>query len=159
MAKFTATTFFCLMVVLTTQAQGSVGPGDPAATVKKVVETFFEGFHQRDSALIASTIAGDAILRTTGRDAQGKTLYRTEDFMKFIGSIIEIPDSIQFEEKLTSFSIQVDRTLATAWVGYEFWWDGQFSHCGFNSFELVDFDGHWKIVHLIDTRGKEGCRD
>ena len=160
MAKITGITILCLLLGPGLRAQGPSGDGEAArAAVKKVVETFFEGFHKRDSALIYSTVAEDAVLRTTGRDAQGKTLYHGEDFQKFIQSIITIPDSLSFEERLTSFSIQVDRTLAHAWVGYEFWWNGSFSHCGFNSFEMVNFDGRWKIVHLIDTRGKDGCQD
>ena len=79
------------------------------------------------------------------------------DFSKFLVSICSIPDSVKYEERLTSFSIQVDRTMANAWVGYEFWLNDTFSHCGINSFQLVDFDGEWKIIYLIDTRGKAGC--
>lgn len=129
------------------------------AAIKNVVETFFQGFHNRDTALVASTVATGAQLATVGRDAKGKTFYRVEDFQKFIRSLHGLPDSIPFQEKLTSFVIQVDRNLASAWVGYEFWWDGRLSHCGHNAFDFVDFEGQWKIVHLIDTREREGCRD
>src|SRR5690606_14324143 len=144
MAKSPTTLLIGLFLALGLNAQGPAGSPEAPAAVKKVVETFFEAFHKRDTALIASTVAADALLSTTGRDAQGKTLYRVEDFQKFIRSIQGIPDSFRFQETLTSFSIQVDRNLATAWVGYEFWWDGKFSHCGHNAFDLVDFDGQWK---------------
>ena len=123
------------------------------------METFFEGFHKQDSTLIHSTVAQGIVLQTTSRDSQGETRFLTEDFSRFIQSIVSIPDSIAFEERLTSFSIQVNQGLANAWVGYEFWVNGEFSHCGVNSFQLVNFNGHWKIVHLIDTRGKEDCPD
>lgn len=149
-----------LLLGVTVQAQGSKDSDtDSKEAVKKVIETFFEGFHKQDSTTINSTVADQVVLQTTGRNPQGKTMFRTEEFSKFIHSIINIPDSIQFEEKLTSFSIQVDRTMANAWVGYEFWLNGNFSHCGINSFQLVNFDGEWKIIYLIDTRGKEGCLD
>lgn len=149
-----------LLLGVTVQAQGSKDSDtDTKEAVKKVIETFFEGFHKQDSTTINSTVADQVVLQTTGRNPQGKTMFRTEEFSKFIHSIVNIPDSIQFEEKLTSFSIQVDRTMANAWVGYEFWLNGNFSHCGINSFQLVNFDGEWKIIYLIDTRGKEGCLD
>lgn len=153
---------FCLMVllILGVSMQAQVSDASDVASkeaVKKVIETFFEGFHKQDSTIINSTVADQVVLQTTGRNPQGKTMFRTEEFSKFINSIISIPDSIQYEEKLTSFSIQVDRTMANAWVGYEFWLNGNFSHCGINSFQLVNFDGEWKIIYLIDTRGKEGC--
>ncbi len=127
--------------------------------IKQVVETFFEGFHKQDSTIIKSTVADNVVLQTTGRNAEGKTQFRNEEFSQFLKSIVSIPDSIKFQEKLTSFSIQVDRTMANAWVGYEFWLNDKFSHCGINSFQMVNFDGEWKIIYLIDTRGKEGCLD
>ncbi|WP_246245560.1 nuclear transport factor 2 family protein [Flagellimonas amphidinii] len=152
------TSAIAVMMCLTVTAQGPNPPDlDAQQQVKQVVETFFDGFHKQDSSIIKSTVADKIVLQTTGRDIAGKTRFRTEEFSKFITSICSIPDSIRFQEKLTSFSIQVDRTMANAWVGYEFWLNGEFSHCGINSFQLVDFDGEWKIIYLIDTRGRAGC--
>ncbi|MCL6265724.1 nuclear transport factor 2 family protein [Flagellimonas myxillae] len=155
------TLILSLFVVVQLSAQGPNPDGYEAdkAAVKKVIETFFDGFHKQDSTIINSTVADHVVLQTTGRDKEGKTRFRNEEFSKFIQSITSIPDSINFQEKLTSYSIQVDRTMANAWVGYEFWLNDQFSHCGINSFQLVNFDGEWKIIYLIDTRGRAGCLD
>ncbi|MFC4220045.1 nuclear transport factor 2 family protein [Flagellimonas marina] len=150
---------FCL-VLSTTYSQGPNPPEIEAQQrIKQVIETFFDGFHKQDSSIIKSTVADRVVLQTTGKDQEGKTRFREEQFAKFLNSICSIPDSVKFEEKLTSFSIQVDRTMANAWVGYEFWLNNEFSHCGINSFQLVDFDGEWKIIYLIDTRGKAGCME
>lgn len=150
-----------LLVILITfvkvNAQGPNASEYDKQAVKDVVETFFDGFHKQDSIIMKSTLAEDVVLQTTARNKQGKTLFKTEKIEKLITSITSIPDSISFEEKLTSFSIQVDRTMANAWVGYEFWLNDKFSHCGINSFQLINFDGEWKIIYLIDTRGKAGC--
>ena len=132
---------------------------DDKAAVKKVVETFFDGFHKQDSIIMKSVVGNKVVLQTTGRNKEGKTMFRTEKIEKLYSSIVGIPDSISFQEKLTSWSIQVDRTMANAWVGYEFWLNGEFSHCGINSFQMVNFDGEWKIIYLIDTRGRAGCLD
>jgi len=129
------------------------------AAVKKVVEGFFEAFHNQDSIAMKSFVGENVVLQTTGRNKEGKTMFRTTPIGKLYQSIVSIPDSVQFEEKLTSWSIQVDRTMANAWVGYEFWLNDEFSHCGINSFQLVNFDGDWKIIYLIDTRGRAGCLD
>ena len=130
---------------------------DEKMLVQKTVEGFFEAFHKQDSIAMKSFMANNVVLQTTGRNKQGKTQFRTTPIEKLYESIVSIPDSIQFEEKLTSWSIQVDRTMANAWVGYEFWLNGKFSHCGINSFQMVNFDGDWKIIYLIDTRGRAGC--
>ncbi len=47
--------------------------------------------------------------------------------------------------------------MANAWTPYEFWYNGNFSHCGVNSFQLIKKDEKWKIIYLVDTRRKEGC--
>lgn len=146
-----------LITFIKVNAQGPNASEYDKEAVKDVVETFFDGFHKQDSMIIKSTLANDVVLQTTARNKQGKTLFKTEKIEKLITSITSIPDSISFEEKLTSFSIQVDRTMANAWVGYEFWLNDKFSHCGINSFQLINFDGEWKIIYLIDTRGKAGC--
>ncbi|WP_396589696.1 nuclear transport factor 2 family protein [Allomuricauda sp. R78024] len=146
-----------LITFIKVNAQGPNASEYDKQAVKDVVETFFDGFHKQDSMIIKSTLANDVVLQTTARNKQGKTLFKTEKIKKLITSITSIPDSISFEEKLTSFSIQVDRTMANAWVGYEFWLNDKFSHCGINSFQLINFDGEWKIIYLIDTRGKAGC--
>jgi len=125
--------------------------------VREVVEGFFKAFHQKDSVGMKQFVGDDVLLQTTGKNKEGKTQFKSQPIAALFKSIVSIPDSIQFEEKLTSMNIQIDRTMANAWVGYEFWLNGKFSHCGINSFQMVDFDGEWKIIYLIDTRGKKGC--
>ncbi len=130
---------------------------DEKELVRKTVEGFFEAFHKQDSIGMKSFMADKVVLQTTGRNKEGKTQFQTTPIEKLYQSIVGIPDSINFQEKLTSWSIQVDRTMANAWVGYEFWLNGKFSHCGINSFQMINFDGEWKIIYLIDTRGRAGC--
>ena len=156
----TSSVLILFLLTIVVKAQGT-NPSEEAnkEKIKRVIETFFDGFHKQDSTIIKSTVAERVVLQTTGKNPEGKTLFKDEEFSGFLKSIVSIPDSIKFEEKLTSFSIQIDRTMANAWVGYEFWVNDQFSHCGIDSFQLIDFDGEWKIVYLIDTRGKEGCLD
>ena len=47
--------------------------------------------------------------------------------------------------------------MANVWTAYSFYFDGKFSHCGVNSFQLLKEAGEWKIFYLVDTRRKEGC--
>ncbi|MEM1258389.1 MAG: nuclear transport factor 2 family protein [Bacteroidota bacterium] len=146
-----------LVTVFLLSVQGFRAQDSDKEAVRKVVEGFFEAFHNQDSIAMKSFVADDVLLQTTGRNKQGQTQFRSQPIEKLYESIVSIPDSVQFKEKLTSWSIQVDRTMANAWVGYEFWLNGNFSHCGINSFQMVNFDGVWKIIYLIDTRGRAGC--
>ncbi|MEP3210341.1 MAG: nuclear transport factor 2 family protein [Maribacter sp.] len=125
--------------------------------VQKTIEAFFEGFHQQDSIAIKETVANDVLLQTIAKDSLGKDYVRTEDFTRFIKSIVSIPETTKFQETIKSYSIQVDGPMANAWTAYEFHVNDKFSHCGVNSFQLVKQEDKWKIIYLIDTRRKEGC--
>jgi len=66
-------------------AQGPNPSNEEAeAHVIQVIETFFEGFHEQDSTIIKSTVADEIVLQTTGRNPEGKTLFKTEEFSKFL---------------------------------------------------------------------------
>ncbi|MEO9572112.1 MAG: hypothetical protein ABJH82_14470 [Polaribacter sp.] len=61
-------------------------------------------------------------------------------------------------EKLLSYSIKIDGNLASVWTPYEFYLNGNFSHCGANSFQLFSNNGVWEIVYLVDMRRRENCK-
>jgi hypothetical protein len=65
-----------------------------------------------------------------------------------------IPNEIKFLEKIVSYTIQVDGTMAVAWTPYEFYKNGILSHTGVNVFTLFKKDDSWKIIYIIDTRRK-----
>ena len=125
--------------------------------VKKTIDSFFEAFHQQDSMALKETVSKDIVLQTIGKDADGREVVKTDDFSHFLRSIVSIPPTTKFEEKILSYNIQIDGAMANAWTNYEFWVNDSFSHCGVNSFQLFNDQGTYKIIYLIDTRRKEGC--
>ncbi len=125
--------------------------------VRDVIDSFFKGFHQRDSTLLKKAVSDDVILQTIARDPQGGIYVKTEDFSKFVNSIVHVPDSVVFREELKTYSVLLDGAMANAWTPYEFWHNETFSHCGVNSFQLFNDGTQWKIIYLIDTRRLENC--
>jgi hypothetical protein len=126
-------------------------------SVENAIEAFFEAFHQQDSHKMRLSLGNNPILQTIAKDQEGKPLVRTETFDILLKSIVSIPDTVKFEEKIKSFDIRIDGAMANAWTPYEFWLNGAFSHCGVNSFQLFNDGKGWKIIYLIDTRRKEDC--
>lgn len=125
--------------------------------VKKTIEDFFVGFHSQDSIRIKSKVTPEIILQTVGSDSIGNALVKNQNFNAFLKSIVSIPKTTTFEEKITSYTIQIDGDMANAWTNYEFWLNGSFSHCGVNSFQLIKIGNEWKIIYVIDTRRKNDC--
>jgi len=123
------------------------------AEVQKTIETFFEGFHARDTLKIKSVCAEKMILQSIAENAKGVKL-SDESVKDFYNSIATIPPDFDFEEKILSYAIQVDGTMAHAWTPYEFYYKGKLSHKGVNAFTLFKENGLWKIIYVIDTRRK-----
>ena len=102
---------------------------------------------------------GDNVtFQTAFRNKEGQDILKQDDvagFIKVIGS--KRPVLEKWEERISSYNVQVDGNMANAWTTYEFWLDGKFSHCGVNSFQLFHDNGTWKIIYLIDTRRRAGC--
>ena len=104
--------------------------------VKQTIIEFFDAFHAQDSIAIKNTVYPSILLQTIGVNKEGKSVLKTENFTDLVESIIIIPDSINFQERILNYSIQIDGNMANAWTPYEFWINNQFHHCGVNSFQL-----------------------
>ena len=102
-------------------------------------------------------MADKVVLQTTFTNKDGKNQLVEEEISKLINAVGTRPSDQKWEEKLLDYQIKVDGTMANAWTPYEFWFNGQFSHCGVNSFQLFNDNGDWKIIYLIDTRRRQGC--
>jgi hypothetical protein len=146
------TVIIALFTSITIQAQN---PDE--LEVKNTIIRFFDAFHKQDSVAINALVFKGLTLQSIGKDEQGITQLHSEEFSTFLKSIVSIPKDQKFEEKLLGFNIQVDGDMANVWTPYEFWFNGKFSHCGVNSFQLAKLDNAWKIIYLIDTRRKKGC--
>ena len=119
--------------------------------LKTVVKTFFEGFHNKDSLLIASVIDRFFDLNSTSFKEDNGVL-RNISRDNFISTVVSRPESPVWKEKLLSFNIKIDGPLANVWVDYEFWLDDKLSHCGVNSIHLVKKKSGWKIFNITDSR-------
>lgn len=125
--------------------------------VKQTIEAFFSAFHQQDSTALLDLTHSSVIMQSISTNAEGETKISTESFDNFLRSILSIPETTKFEEKLHSFDIRINGPLANVIAPYSFYVNGNLSHCGVNSFQLFKEKERWKIIYSVDTRIKEGC--
>lgn len=131
---------------------------DEESLVKASVDTFFEGFHKGDTALMRTVMADKILMQTAYKNKEGKDVLVTDEATKLINAIATRPDTQIWDERLLGYSIQIDGNMANAWTPYEFWFNDEFSHCGVNSFQLFKDGDQWKIIYLIDTRRRSDCK-
>lgn len=128
----------------------------PEDSVKTVVNNLFTAMKNADAVLLKSVFADSAILQTITRNKEGKTFVQTEEIAGFVDFVSKQAKDAA-DERISFDVIRIDGPLAIVWTPYKFYFNGKFSHCGANSFQLVRFNGNWKIQYLIDTRRRAGC--
>lgn len=125
-------------------------------SVKTVINNLFMAMKNADAALLKTVFADSAILQTIAKNKAGETIIRNEQVAEFIDFVSKQPKG-GADEQISFASIKMDGDLASVWTPYKFYYNGNFSHCGVNSFQLVRLKNEWKIQFLIDTRRKKGC--
>ena len=120
--------------------------------VKQTVLTFFDGMRRGDSTLVRRTLAPGAVFHGLGSKPGLAPTLQTESisgFLKAVGT----PHPEVWDER-----VLIDANLASVWAPHEFYLGSKFSHCGYDSFQLVKLAEGWKIAHIIDTRRKDKCK-
>ena len=128
-------------------------------SVRNTIEAFFSAFHHQDSTALRHLTHSSVSMQSISTNAEGETKISTESFDNFLKSILSIPESTKYEEKLHSFDIRTNGVLSSVITPYSFYVNGNLSHCGVNSFQLFKERGEWKIIYIVDTRIKEGCNE
>ena len=116
----------------------------------KPIETLFNAMKSADSLGVKNAFSGSAIMQTFGKNQEIRT-DKVEDFAKQVGA----SQADDLDERFTISKILVDGNMASVWVPYQFYYKGNFSHCGVNSFQLAKINNEWKIQYIIDTRRKK----
>ncbi|TDW51331.1 putative lumazine-binding protein [Flavobacterium sp. 270] len=122
--------------------------------VQKVIEDFFIGFHQKDTVKLQSVCSDKIILQSISESKVKGNKLSNESRAEFYKSISSIPSNMKFNEKILSYTIQIDGSMAHVWAPYEFYINDKLSHSGVNTFTLFKEKDNWKIIYLIDTRRK-----
>ncbi|MFN8362921.1 MAG: nuclear transport factor 2 family protein [Cloacibacterium normanense] len=118
----------------------------------KPIENLFNAMKSADSLGVKNAFSGSAIMQTFGKNQEIRT-DKVEDFAKQVGA----SQAGDLDERFTISKILVDGNMASVWVPYQFYYKGNFSHCGVNSFQLAKINNEWKIQYIIDTRRKDNC--
>ncbi|RXM46239.1 nuclear transport factor 2 family protein [Flavobacterium sp. YO12] len=122
--------------------------------VQKCIDVFFEGVHQKDTLKLKSVCGDKVILQSISESKTKGNKLSNESAEEFYKSIASIPANFKFQEKILSYNIQIDGSIAHLWAPYEFYINDKLSHSGVNTFTLFKEKDNWKIIYLIDTRRK-----
>ena len=152
-----ATSFLFIGLLAATPAAKAQKASAETEAVKQTITAFFDGMRRGDSTAVRRTLAPAAVFHGFGgKPGQPPTLEieSINGFLKAVGT----PHPTVWDERVQFERVLIDANLASVWAPYEFYLGSKFSHCGYDSFQLVKLADGWKIAHIIDTRRKEQCR-
>jgi len=121
--------------------------------VQKTVETFLEGFQAKDTIKM-KTVCSDKLILQSIKEYETGGILADKSKKEFYKSIGILPKKMNISQKILSYSIQIDGSMAHVWAPYEFYMNGRLNYKGVNAFTLLKENGLWKIIYLVDTKRK-----
>lgn len=144
-----------LLMLLATVTPSSAAAQDEVSA-RAAVERLFEGMRTADPDLVRSVLAADARFALLD-EREGPRRVRAQPVDGWVGAIGASGGS--WDEQIYDLDVKVDGMMASIWAPYTFYLNGEISHCGINSIELLFDAGGWKITQISDTRRSENCPD
>ena len=116
--------------------------------IKAVILKTFSAMKAVDSVALKSCFTSTALLQISQIRPEGNTV-RDLPVSKFVQSVLSRKPGEMDERVLSWGPILIDHEIATAWVPYEFYLNGKFSHKGVDVFLLVKTGNEFKIQTLL----------
>jgi hypothetical protein len=116
--------------------------------IKAVILKTFSAMKSVDSVALKSCFTGNALLHISQVKPEGNSL-REVPAAKFIQNVMTRKPGDLDERVLSWGPILFDQEIATAWVPYEFYLNGKFTHKGVDVFLFVKTGNEFKIQTLL----------
>ncbi len=116
--------------------------------IKAVILKTFSAMKSVDSVALKSCFTEKALLHISQVRPEG-TIVREVPIANFVKNVMTRKAGDMDERVLSWGPILVDHEIATAWVPYEFYLNGKFTHKGVDAFILVKVGEEFKIQTLL----------
>jgi hypothetical protein len=120
------------------------------------VNTFFDAMAESDVTLARSVMVDDGILYGYIESVDGLRLVRVS-IGEFLAGWENREDSLL--ERIWDVQVLTHDRLAVVWTPYDFFLNGEFHHCGVNSFNLIRSDAGWKITGVTYSMETATCEE
>jgi hypothetical protein len=116
--------------------------------IKAVILKTFKAMKSVDSVALKSCFTEKAVLQISQVRPEGN-IVREVPIANFVKNVMTRKAGDMDERVLSWGPILVDHEIATAWVPYEFYLNGKFTHKGVDAFILVKVGEEFKIQTLL----------
>lgn len=143
---------FALLLISSLTSYGQQ-PHPEHSAVLQVINQFFEGINTGNGSLIASLEVEGAQILNIREDTAGQFEFVERNWF----DVDSFSADSQLTERYWDEELLISDNLAVFWAPYDFYINGEFSHCGVDVLNLIKIQGQWKIGHAMWTIQRPGC--
>lgn len=141
---------YSLLMPIQASSQESV----ERAAVLSTVDQFFAAMTERNGGKLRALTVPGSLSIWVANPPESKEL----NFINYAQMISRFSgEGPELIERYWNPTVMIEGNIALFWAPYDFHVDGNFSHCGIDSFQLVKRDGNWLLSNLSWTRQYENC--
>lgn len=130
---------------------------DEEAAVLATVQRFFETMTSRDAAGARAVLDPDGDFVSVRWNDDGERVVRRTSLSDYLEGLEG--ETATYLERMWEADVRVHGPIAVVWTPYDFYIDGEFSHCGIDAFQLLRTEAGWIITGGTYTVERTGCRD
>ena len=126
-----------------------------AAEVLTAVDALFDAMRARDGDAARAVLHPDARMTVVRRDFHNPLpdIQSVDGFVEAVSSGTTPWNEPYFDPK-----VQIDGDLAHVWMFFQFYDGDTFSHCGYNSIQLIRDGTAWRIALIAYTHRTSNCQ-
>lgn len=125
------------------------------SAILETVQKFFDSIETRDRELLESILVPDSLNISVRDLGNGEANFNVMSYDDVVSALTR--PGRQALERSWDETVLIQGNIAVVWTPYDFHIDGEFSHCGVDSFQLIKRDGRWLISNSSWTLETENC--
>jgi hypothetical protein len=133
---------------------GGIAPASEREEILNVIDSFMMAVNTKDAHLF-NEILFDGIQKiVTNIQEDGNSTHTVIDNDASLARRLNPSQGEIYHERYWDAQVTTDGYIASVWAPYDFYLNGNFSHCGVDLFYMVKEQSTWKIAHFGYTRNK-----
>lgn len=121
------------------------------------VDQFFTALAERNRELLASITVQGSLNISTSMGTDDEQRIRIQNYSQLLNNLSSEGPTLL--ERYWDPTVLIQRDIAVFWAPYDFHVNGEFSHCGIDSFQLIKRDDRWLLTNLSWTVERTGCAE
>ncbi len=124
--------------------------------ILNMVQSFFDGMETRDVALSKDLLMPDGQYYGYRQEEDGVQVIRRSHAEHLDGLATRESELV---ERFWDPTVLLHDRMAVVWTPYDLYADGEFVHCGIDSFSFIKTNDGWKITGIVFSMEPDGCEE